>query len=108
MWAEAPLNEEIAEPFLLLSNCMLLCLGFRERLRERARGNKVLPLDLIGALFPLLAFSSPPCTALACGLCPFKLGRPWRGHTMERRAYGNWAVVLLRGGWGRERTGSHS
>lgn len=27
VWAEAPLNEEIAEPFLLLSNCMLLCLG---------------------------------------------------------------------------------
>lgn len=26
VWAEAPLNEEAAEPFLLLSNCMLLCL----------------------------------------------------------------------------------
>lgn len=23
VWAEAPLNEEAAEPFLLLSNCML-------------------------------------------------------------------------------------
>lgn len=26
VWAEAPLNEEAAEPFLLLSNCMLLSL----------------------------------------------------------------------------------
>lgn len=25
MWAEALLNEEAEEPFLLLSNCMLVC-----------------------------------------------------------------------------------
>lgn len=30
VWAEALLNEEAAEPFLLLSNCMLLCLCSRE------------------------------------------------------------------------------
>lgn len=35
VWAEALLNEEAAEPFLLLSNCMLLCLCSREG--ERAR-----------------------------------------------------------------------
>lgn len=31
MWVEALLNEEAEEPFLLLSNCMLLCLCSGER-----------------------------------------------------------------------------
>lgn len=31
MWVEALLNEEAEEPFLLLSNCMLLCLCSEER-----------------------------------------------------------------------------
>lgn len=30
VWAETLLNEEAVEPFLLLSNCMLLCLSSRE------------------------------------------------------------------------------
>lgn len=30
MWVEALLNEEAEEPFLLLSNCMLLCLCLGE------------------------------------------------------------------------------
>lgn len=49
MWAETLLNEEAAEPFLLLSNCMLLCLCLREGERASHR-NKVLLLDFIGAL----------------------------------------------------------
>lgn len=101
MWAEALLNEEAAEPFLLLSNCMLVCRceGAGESASWR---DKVLLSDLIGALSRLRS----PFSLFS--LCPFKLGKPWRGHTMERRGCGNWAVVLLRGGWGRERTGSHS
>lgn len=63
----------------------------------------MLLLDFIGALSPL---SHLPYLSLAAGVL-LSWGGP-EEDTMERRAFGNWAVVLLRGGWGREKTGSHS
>ena len=50
MWAEAPVNKEAAEPFLLLSNCMLLSVRAQDRDREREDWRKrVIHLDLTGA-----------------------------------------------------------
>lgn len=50
------LNEEAAEPFLLLSNYMPLCLRLREGERERVRGIKCSFRILSAPSLPSLAF----------------------------------------------------
>lgn len=69
MWVEALLNEEAEEPFLLLSNCMLLCAWEREKARLWNKCPWILSE-------PSRVFHSSPCLLFASILCPFKLRRP--------------------------------
>lgn len=53
MWAEAPVNEEAAEPFLLLSNCMLVRLLQREVELQGIKCSDRSPLPSFAFSFPL-------------------------------------------------------
>lgn len=65
MWVEALLNEEAEEPFLLLSNCMLLCLCLREGERTLVLG--FYRTSLMSFTLLLVHFLLPSCVHLSCG-----------------------------------------